>query len=145
MKLYKFLKLSGADRWLLIETFALLAAVQLGLYFLPFQTLRRFLDRLITGWRSFSFTAHPAAARIPWAVRMASGYIPKSTCLPQALVTHFLLLRHGYPADLKIGAAKKADGTLEAHAWVVSEQQIVIGALHDLDRYILLSAVPRKG
>ncbi|MFN8441333.1 MAG: lasso peptide biosynthesis B2 protein [Caldilineaceae bacterium] len=142
---YKFFQLSGSDRWLLLQAFVLLAAIQLGLYALPFLNLKRFLERFATLKGGNFFNNRPTADRIAWAVRVASGYIPKATCLPQALVTHFLLVRNGYPADLKIGAAKKQDGSFEAHAWVTSEQRIVMGALRDLDRYTPLSTLPRKG
>lgn len=143
--IYKFLQLPRSDRWLLLQAFVLLTAIQVGLHLLPFLNLKRDLERFAAVKRSSPITRRPAADRIPWAVRVASGYIPKATCLPQALVTHFLLVRNGYPADLKIGAAKKQDGSFEAHAWVTSEQRIVIGALRDLDRYTPLSTLPRKG
>jgi hypothetical protein len=38
-------------------------------------------------------------------------------CLEQSLVLWMLLRRHGFAADLKIGARKEA-GRFEAHAWV---------------------------
>lgn len=138
-KLRKFLQLSWTERWLLTEAVVLLVAVQVGLYFLPFRNLRRLLERVTVWPVELPFVGRAEATRIPWAVRLASSFIPNATCLPQALVTHFLLMRNGYPADLKIGAARNQDGTVAAHAWVTSEQQIVIGALRDLDRYVPLS------
>ena len=140
----KFLHLSWADRWLLIEAFFLLIAIQGGLYFLPFVNLKRILNQFIDWQIRLPFIARPQAQRIPWAVRVASILMPNATCLPQALAVHFLLLRNGYAAELKIGAAKNNAGVLEAHAWVTHEEQIVIGALRDLDRYIPLSIGQRK-
>jgi Transglutaminase-like superfamily len=40
-----------------------------------------------------------------------------ANCLEQSLVLWMLLRRHGFAADLKIGARKEA-GRFEAHAWV---------------------------
>ena len=41
----------------------------------------------------------------------------KTNCLEQSLVLWSLLRRHGFAAELKIGARKEA-GRFEAHAWV---------------------------
>ncbi len=143
-RIHKFLKLTVADRWLLLQAFFLLAVIQLGLHALPFLKVRRLLDRCVSLPRVLPWLQRPAAERIPWAIQVARCYLTNATCLPQALATHFLLRRNGYPADLKIGAAKNAQGTLEAHAWVVSEQKIVIGALRDLDRYVPLSTANQQ-
>jgi transglutaminase superfamily protein len=41
----------------------------------------------------------------------------KTNCLEQSLALWLLLRRHGFPAELKIGARKDA-GRFEAHAWI---------------------------
>jgi hypothetical protein len=50
-----------------------------------------------------------------------------------------LLQQQGYPASLQIGVAKGRDGQLEAHAWVESQGQVVIGNLENLAHFKLLS------
>jgi hypothetical protein len=145
MRVRKFLKLSRLERWLLVKAFLGLAVIQFGLHFFTFQKLKRLLNRWSGGSVVSSASQRPEVEQISRAVRVASYYIPDTTCLPQALVAHFLLLRNGYPAELKIGAAKNRDGKLEAHAWVTSGEMIVIGALRDLDRYAPLTATEKKG
>ena len=76
--------------------------------------------------------------RIPWAVEVASRYVPFATCLTRALAVQMLFTREGYPAHLCIGVAKSKEYRLEAHAWVESEGRIVTGDLKDISRFNLL-------
>jgi hypothetical protein len=130
----RFLHLSWTDRLLVIEAVVWLGAITLGLRVLPLLTLQRLLLKLAER-RPRCMTTQ----RITWAVRTASHYVPKAVCLPQALTAQFLLVQSGYDAELQIGAARSADGKLEAHAWVTSESGILIGNLSDLDRFVPLS------
>jgi hypothetical protein len=103
------------------------------------QALQRLLLR-----RATRRAGNTPAQRIAWAVRVASRLVPAATCLPQALTAQYLFVQHGYPAELQIGAAKRPDGTLEAHAWLISGGEIVIGALPDMDRFVPLAPVQRR-
>ena len=130
----RFLHLSWSDRLLIIEAVVWLGVITLGLRVLPLLTLQRLLLKQAEH-HSRSLTAQ----RITGAIRMASHCVPKAACLSQALTAQFLLAQSGYDAELQIGAAKSADGKLEAHAWVTSESGILIGNLPDLDRFVPLS------
>jgi len=80
--------------------------------------------------------------KVIWAVSVASHYMPGGVkCLARALATQILLHWHGYPADLQIGVAKGEAGQLEAHAWVESQGQIVMGYLSNLSRFTPLPAL----
>jgi hypothetical protein len=57
------------------------------------------------------------------------------TCLTQALATQILLGWRGHPTHLRIGVAYSETGQLQAHAWIESDGQIVVGELSDLPRY----------
>jgi hypothetical protein len=126
-QLHKYLRLSTKDRHLLVKSALLLWAVRLGLWLLPFQTLRC----LLAGMKRRSFgpqeTEQASVDRVVWAVEVASPYIPKATCLIQALATQVLLGRWGHAASLHIGVAKSAAGQLQAHAWVECQGKVVLG------------------
>jgi hypothetical protein len=77
-----------------------------------------------------------------WGISLARRVVPHATCLPQALATEALLVRYGYPADLRIGVAKVAAGRLTAHAWVESRGRVMVGDLRDLSRYVPLPPLP---
>lgn len=137
-QLVKFLDLPATDRGLLFRAGVLLALVRLGLWLLPFQTLRRWLSKSTPVATDVPVRENPAVSRVAWAVTLASRTIPRCNCLPQALVTRLLLNRGGYQNKLHIGVARGEDGRLQAHAWVESGGQIVIGDSGDLSRYTLL-------
>jgi hypothetical protein len=102
----------------------LVCAVRLALWIVPFARLRRAVVSL----------AHPrsrrasrySAEQLSWAVRAVSQYVPRATCLTQALVLHILLRREGLQSRIRIGVSKDA-GHFEAHAWVESQDRVVIG------------------
>ncbi len=137
----KFLRLSRSDRQLLLGTFFLLGLVRLGLWLLPFQTLRQILARISqanpVGEHKY---CPPTTDKIVWAVNLSSRYMPGGAkCLARALTTQVLMGRHGYSPQLLIGVAKGDGGQLEAHAWVESQGQVVIGHLRDLSRFTPLA------
>ncbi|MCC7353727.1 MAG: lasso peptide biosynthesis B2 protein [Anaerolineae bacterium] len=141
-RLRKFLRLPAADRKLLVKSFFLVWGVRLGLWLLPFVTLRRLLawamrpgTRKLEGEGGF-------AEKVAWAVTAASRYVPSATCLTQAFATQVLLGRRGLPARLHIGVVKGGDGRLQAHAWVESNGVVVIGGSGpDVERYKPLLAL----
>ena len=139
--LYKILRLKNRDRQLLLITFTLLGAIRLGLWLLPFPTWRRLLARVMQPKSEFQQADPASISKVVWAVSVASRYMPGAVkCLARALATQVLLNRYGHPADLHIGVAKGEGGHLEAHAWVESQGQVVIGALSNLSRFTPLPA-----
>jgi hypothetical protein len=140
----KFLQLSLLNQLLLVQTTFILIAVTLGLRVLPWVTIQCLLLKM-SNWDSrFLRTQHLSVQHIAWAIRLSSWYVPKATCLPQALAAQLLLIQRGYPADLQIGVARNEDGKLEAHAWVTTESAIVIGVVPDIHRFAALSLMERE-
>ena len=76
-----------------------------------------------------------AVNRIAWAVRAASRLVPRTTCLPQAMAATTLLRRAGFAADLRLGVAKDNKRTLNAHAWVEIDGEVVFGGADSQLRY----------
>jgi hypothetical protein len=143
-RIHKFLKLSWRDQWLLIYAMIVLATAVLGLRLLPWMTLQRPLVRLARWSSRFASTRRLPAQQIARAIRIASYFVPKATCLPRALAAQFLLVQNAYPAELRIGVAKNENQKLEAHAWVTSGSDIMIGGLEDSHHFVTLSHVKRE-
>ena len=57
------------------------------------------------------------AVRVPW----------RSDCLVQALAGQRWLLRAGVPSEIVVGAAKRTDGSLDAHAWLRFGHRVILG------------------
>lgn len=135
----RFFRLPRSERWLLVKAALLLGAIRSGLRLLPFQTLKQLLDSASRVPESHSSNQF-SSDRIAWAVIAAGRYVVRDKpCLTQALAAQVLLKRRGYPATLRIGVAREGSGELQAHAWVESEDGVVVGG-GDLSRYTLLPA-----
>ncbi|HUN59144.1 MAG TPA: lasso peptide biosynthesis B2 protein [Candidatus Binataceae bacterium] len=80
----------------------------------------------------------PSPIRIALAVGGAGFLVPGgSNCLIRAIAAGMMLRRYGYDSALMIGVAKSPEGGLNAHAWLESAGQIVIGDF-ELDRFVPL-------
>ena len=130
-KLRKFCRLGTTDRRLLVKALLLLWLFRIGLYLLPFRTVRR-LAGIRPGPpegrvrpRQFADEFGDTAAR---AVRQASRCVPGSAlCLCQALTVGVLMKRAGLPAQVINGVSKQDGHRLAAHAWVESGGAVIIG------------------
>ena len=118
----RFLRLSGAERTLLLQAAFSILAVVLALRFLSFQRLQMLACRW-SGRASNPFSSD----RIVWAVEAAAPLIPASSCLSRALAAQALLTRHGFASQLMIGVAKNEASRLEAHAWITCQDRVLIG------------------
>ena len=66
--------------------------------------------------------------RISETVARASRYLPGDTkCLSRALAGKWMLWRRGWPATVRLGVGRRADGSLHAHAWLVVGGRVIIG------------------
>jgi|SRR5215213_7343570 len=138
--LSRFYRLPTVERWLLTKAALLLGAIRIGLWLLPFRTLRGLLDRTAAFYRVRDADHQPTDV-VVWAVEVAARYMPGfNTCLTKALATQVLLSRRGCQALLRIGVVRSAEGKFEAHAWVESDGRVVIGG-YELERYTLLASL----
>jgi Transglutaminase-like superfamily len=144
--LRKFLRLPAVERWLLIKAAFLLEAIKLGMWLLPFRTLRRFISVMIRAPIKPRRTDHSSTQRVVWAIEVASRRTPGvKTCLAQALATQVLLARRGYPALLHIGVVLGEQRQLQAHAWVVTEEGKVVIGESEPGRYDPLAVLDVEG
>lgn len=129
-----FATLTSQDRKLFLRALVLVAVVRLGLFLLSFKRLQRLTSRPV-------LQASPLrpVTRCVWAVRAASRYVPRATCLTQAIAGQRILAASGYESRIEIGVAKDDRRHFQAHAWVVCGDEIVIGQ-EQADRYIPIAA-----
>lgn len=139
-RLRKFLELAPADRELLIRAWLWLAVIRLWFWLLPFSGQRglliRFSQAPAEGRQADTFLPERAGR----AVAVASGYVPKTTCLIQALAAQALLKRGGFSAHLRLGVGRDAQGQFQAHAWVENNGRVIIGD-SELESYRTLPAM----
>jgi hypothetical protein len=143
-KLSTWFHLSRRERRLAINTIALMAFVRLGLWLAPFQKMQLVCGKLGHAGRG-SRTSPLEKDEIVWTVRLASRYVPRATCLVQALATQVLLERNGHAGEVHIGVSLDAKLGFSAHAWVESQGKVLIGGAHELDRFRPMLVVDSKG
>ncbi|MHC4516457.1 MAG: lasso peptide biosynthesis B2 protein, partial [Planctomycetota bacterium] len=59
-------------------------------------------------------------------------------CLTKALAAESLLVRRGYPTEVKLGVTRDEANKLIAHAWVLCEGVVLVGG-EGLQRYTELT------
>lgn len=136
--LINFVRLSSAERALLLRCATALALAALIVRVLPSAHLRRVLSET----RQPRENRRYSLERIAWAVATAARVVPGATCLPQAIVARRILRREGYPADLRIGVSVQQTG-FAAHAWVESEGRILVGTPQSGEEYVSLPAISK--
>lgn len=125
-RLHRFLSLSWGEQRVLVEAVVVVSLVRLGLRVWSFARVRRGVAWLGAG----TGTARRGASRSRsvWAIRAASRIVPgRDTCLVCGLTGLVLLGRRGYPVAFRIGVKPDTPDGFGAHAWVETENEIVIG------------------
>jgi hypothetical protein len=120
--LSSFMRLSLAERWLLIKALFLVGSLTLGLHILPFPVLRRLTSRAPASEIDSSFSIK----RLIWSVDVASQFVPGAKCLARAMAAQVLLAEYGRGAQLRIGVSK-SESQLQAHAWLEDGGIVLIG------------------
>ena len=129
----------------MVKATLLLHMISVGMWLLPFPALRRLVTWIANIPLGRRRMERVPANRVAWAVEAASQHLTGGkTCLNQALAAQMLLTRRGHPATVRIGAVRDEGGEFEAHAWVESRGEVVIGG-HELERYTQLIALEGAG
>ena len=136
----KFWRLSLVDKSLVLKTLALLWAIRVGMWVLPFKTLRCLVEGLHQPGKPPQDVV-VMTNKIVLATAAAGRFVPDATCLAQSLTAQVLLKRHGCPHEFRLGVAVEG-GKLMAHAWIESDGQVVLGMLPDLAKYTPLAYPP---
>jgi len=121
--------LPNAERCLLLRAFTLLWLCRVALWLLPFRRVARWAER-----SRVRVGTGTEVDRIACAVSVAARFVPRATCLVRALAGARLFAEWGQRVRVVIGARKRADD-LEAHAWLESGGQVVLGDVRDLYSY----------
>ena len=135
-----FLKMASRERRLLLFGAVVVACVRVLLWLLPLSRLVWLVERTaLRSARAAPVLLDDTIVTVSWAVTTAARYVPRATCLAQALAAQWLLAWFGHPTVLRIGVAKANDKSLRAHAWLESEGRVVVGGESlEQDEYALL-------
>lgn len=143
-RIRRFLHLSMAQRSLLGQSMLLLGVIRLGLWLLPFRTLKHLVARAVQESPEPREAEQDSLDGVVWAIRTGSHYVPEATCLTQALAAQVLLSRRGHPVHFRLGVARSETGEFQAHAWVECQERVVIGGVDAPLRFTPLPPLQRK-
>jgi hypothetical protein len=129
-KLRSAVQLSGADLVLALLTIVLTASVRTALWTVHFRRLKQTVDACHP---SKIFMGRYTDIQIGRAVRLASHYVPRATCLTQALTAQMLLNWAGIEAKTLIGVRRNEK--FEAHAWVECGGRVLVGGAAESATY----------
>lgn len=110
--------------------------MRLGLWLLPFRVIKNLLSK-ISPVKFFTKRDEPSVTnKIIRFTRLTSQYVPKASCLTQALAALVLIRLYGQNAELKFGFSISESEKFAAHAWLEMNGRIILGKLHDHKKYI---------
>jgi hypothetical protein len=132
-KLIRFVRLNGADQWLLMRAAAWLGVARLRLALTSFQQLS---ERLSNDAPESRADPDPEfLRRVGFAVGAAANNVPwRADCFPQAIAARMLLKHRGHASKIHLGVEKSGEGSIAGHAWVTCGDVVVTGG-EELDRY----------
>lgn len=130
----KLKALSATELLLLSASCLILPVVALLLKQRGFSKTERLLSRFSAN-PSPDSDAYQRVRRTSRVMSIAAVRGPyKAKCLEQAVTLWWMLGLMGIVSTIRLGIFKK-DEAIEAHAWVVHDDEIVLGELADLESY----------
>ena len=139
MKKLLLLKHKGGKK-LFVQTYVFMMLIRLGLFMLPFRQLQDLISQASRLKVLARLSSNTTISAIVLSVNRSSKYSPGNVkCLARALTTAVLMSIYSFPYKVNIGVAKDKDNNLEAHAWVESQGNAIVGNLPDLSRYVAMS------
>ena len=138
-RLQRFRALAPEVRGIFIRAAVLLPVISLSLRIRGFRATQQSLQNLSIPSRAGKYLREGVThgERVKMAVRMVNAaaryWWGRSTCLEKSLALWWLLHQQGTASSVRIGA-RKAEGKLEAHAWVEREG-VALNEAHEEHRH----------
>lgn len=139
MALLKFLQLATTDKLLILKSFFLVLAIRILLWLVPVKLLQSLFTWNLEENGDMSASDWAKIISIVRSVKAVSRFVPRATCLTQALAASLLIRRSGQRSNLKIGVAKDDKSRLIAHAWLEKDGRIILGKHPDQGRFVALT------
>lgn len=124
---------------MLLEALGLLIVSKLIILFVPLRKIAPLLGDVNKDVRNtLSDREYEQARDVKRNIAIASNNVPwKSVCLDQAMTAFIMLNKRSIPNKLCFGAKKNIEAKkLDAHAWIVCNDQILVGGKHSAEFHI---------
>lgn len=126
-KMLNFLKLNNSEKIILVKALLFLWIVRIMLSTLPFNFIHGIMKKFTKIQKNNK--SQFSKEKLIWTINVMSTFTPNASCLTRALSAQILLANYNYPSNIKIGVSKN-EGEFEAHAWLESDEKIILGKSH---------------
>jgi len=120
-----FIKLPSRDKLVAIQALFWVILIRLMVWIFPFKFVQKRVQKIASHLSSDS-TSPVSMSRLRVMIVIVSRYVPRATCLVQALAGYILFSKYGYTTSIKIGVLNE-NGEFEAHAWLENDNSVVLG------------------
>ena len=120
-----FIKLPSREKKIAIESLLWIIWIRIMLWIFPFTTVQSKVQEKVLKHNSAQKQVI-TMSRLRIMIVAASRYVPRATCLVQALAGYILFSKYGYNTSIKIGVLTE-NGEFEAHAWLEHDEKVVLG------------------
>jgi hypothetical protein len=124
LSISSFIKLSSRDKLVAFESLFWVIFIRIIIWIFPFLFVQKIVQKIAIYLANDINTV--SMKRIMIMILIASRYVPRATCLVQALAGYILFSKYGYTTSIKIGVLNEK-GEFEAHAWLEHEGGVVLG------------------
>lgn len=130
-----FLKLSSWEKKIAFVALLWVIRIRIMLWMFHFSTVQNRVQKIACNYNSTPKNTI-TMNRLRIMIMVASKYVPRATCLVQALAGYILFSKYGYNTSIKIGVLNE-NGEFEAHAWLEHDEKVVLGESEKNFRTIL--------
>lgn len=130
-----FIKLPSKDKKIAIESLFWVIWIRIMLWLFPFTKVQRRVKKRVG---QYHIVHNPifSMSKLRIMIMVASRFVPRATCLVQALAGHIIFSKYGYNTVIKIGVLTE-NGEFEAHSWLEHDEKVVLGESEKNFRTIL--------
>lgn len=120
-----FIKLSLQNKIIALKSLYWVFVIRVMIWVFPFKYVQKKVQNIVSGTQPCE--NHPISiSGLRATIVVSARYIPRATCLVQALAGFILFSKYGYDTSIKIGVLTE-NGEFEAHAWLEYDDKVVLG------------------
>lgn len=121
-----FIKLPPRDKLVAIEALFWVIVIRLMVWIFPFKFVQKSVQKIANYFLSSDNVHIVSISSLRVIIVVVSRYVPRATCLVQAMAGYILFSKYGYTTSIKIGVLDQ-NGEFEAHAWLENGNSVVLG------------------
>ena len=124
-KILGFIRLTSMDKLVVIQSIYWLIIIRIMISIFPFHFVQKRVQKIVNRTNR-NVNSSVSMSKLRVMIVVSSRYVPRATCLVQALAGHILFSKYGYDTSIKIGVLTE-NGEFEAHAWLEHDGSVVLG------------------